>query len=751
MPTRTWQFRAEGVDDVVRGHERIRQSEERLGRSRSRGAGGAGGTYNRSGSAPRGKSPEEKAAEQAARTKIKAAEAATRAEQREVDRRINYERKQRQAHFVEQHRAKQREAKDAAKLTAQMAAIEHRELEKHERESQRRREKRWASAKGMASSAGWGIAGGVAAAGIAAGAAFTGVAAASVRDREAARGRAVALSVAGRGAGEQAVSPDLILADATKTALGVKGTKTADVLASMQKYVQMTGDLAGARGNAKTFAVAARATGSTEEEIAATAATMREKFGITDPEQMRDALARMTFQGKSGAFEMKDASQFFTEMGASGARFGLDKGVGGVATLGGLAQIAMKSAGSGAKASTGVQAMLRQLVAKGGAGKESIKALTGAEVFTDKTHTKTRNVNDVLVDVIKGAGGDQTKLQKIFGDEGMVGASELIKTFNEAANATKKGATETERRAAGEAALRRLLDQTINAGGDWAEVQKDAAAATDTASAQLTTAWETASASVGDALLPAFTKIVTAVAPLAASLKPFAEGLAIVTDRVVGLAKKMGWVEEPAAEQGSSTPGFDLYETSQELSALSEKEKTLGGLSSKDLQRKAELQSKQLDLKDQLLAENPWIDLGEEGGFNLSEDPKAGFEAIMGGLHEDADYVQREKTKGLPHATTMADEAQSASVFGKAMLGTGMMLDNITSGNSLFHDPDQAAREEGAARDARASAARIDPSGSAPADGGANATKDAAGATKDAARALIIAAERLMPKIPGNP
>lgn len=734
MPQRTYTFRADGADAVVRAYKAIAAAKKEAaaaggnvgGAGRIPSAGGAaGGSYQRSASAPRGQSPEVIAAKEAARTKARLA----KEEERAIAQRLSYERRQRQQHFVAQTREAERlektktkvaareannRARDAQRLNQQMAAIEQRDMAEHMRHREKqaaRWRQRAASAGGAISGAAWGLAGGVASAGIAAGSAFASVAGASLRERLAAKDQAIALSNAGRASGQAGVGGDALLADATRVALQVKGTKTADVLTAQQKYVQMTGDLAGARSNAKTFAITARATGASEEDIAATAATMREKFGITDPTEVRNALGTMVGQGKSGAFELRDASQYFTELGAAGARFGLDKGKEGVATLGGLAQIAMKSAGNGAKASTGAQAMLRQLVAKGGAGKESIKALTGADVFTDSTHSKTRDVKDVLVDVIGGAKGDQTKLQKIFGDEGMVGASALVTAYNSASNAN--GGDAAAKRAAGEEAVRKMLDETINAAGDWKDVLTDYAAATDTAGATLTQAWEKMSSEVGDALAPAFTKVVTAIAPLAGQLKPFAEGLAIATDRVVGLAKKMGWLDEEAPEEQTTVPKAELYNTNAELKTLEAKEKQLGGLTPADQNKKAELQAKVLSLKDRLLSEDPSLTL--PGGAGVAYDPlnpnadpvaagsefqfgkgalrppdtRSALDRILSG--EDIESRDEQKAwygRGPKHATTMRDEYNNADMFGKATIAGGWMLDNVLNGDSPFKSPD---------------------------------------------------------------
>jgi hypothetical protein len=344
------------------------------------------------------------------------------------------------------------------------------------------------------------------------------VAGASTRQRLSNEQKALALSKAGRGAGEKAVDPKTLLREAEAVAGAVKGTEASNVLDAQQKFVAMTGDLKQARALSKTFALTARASGGSEEDMASAMATLRDKFGITDEAGMQDAMAKLIFQGKKGSFEMSDLAQYATEMGAAGARFGLDKGAKGAATLGGLAQIARMSTGSGAEASTGVMAMLRQLTAQS----DRVKKLTGAEVFTDKTRTKARDIQDVLVDTIAGAQGDQVKLQKIFGEEGMKGASRFISTYNEAQNALGPNATAEERKTAGSKAVKGLMDEFINAPGDWSEVQKDADLQSTSTLDSLTSSWESTKNIFGEALAPAVEAMVAVFESSTSSVEAFA-------------------------------------------------------------------------------------------------------------------------------------------------------------------------------------------------------------------------------------
>lgn len=301
----------------------------------------------------------------------------------------------------------------------------------------------------------------------------------------------------GGGAPDQAAA---LLANAEKTAKSVTGTKTEDVLAGQQKIVAMTGSLELAKSSGRDMATAARATGASEEDIGSLIATLNTKFGMTDPNEIKQAIAMAIQQGKSGAFEMRDAAGYMSEMGAAGQRFGLDKGGSGFAKLGAMAQVARASTGSGAEAATGVQAMMRQLISKS----DDIKKMNGGEsvVFKDKGKTQTNDIVDVIANTLKATKGNKGKLQEVFGDEGMKGASGFITAFNDAANALGKNATEAERLAAGEAAVRAMFASATNAGSRWGDVVQDAAARTDSSGARMTTAWETIVTAVGSRVAP---------------------------------------------------------------------------------------------------------------------------------------------------------------------------------------------------------------------------------------------------------
>jgi Phage-related minor tail protein len=339
------------------------------------------------------------------------------------------------------------------------------------------------------------------------------------------------LAISARGAGEKAADPTALQREFENTAIGTPGISANDVAAGTQLYVSKTGDLATARSMQHTFATVASATGSEYADIAGSAADIAQKFDIKGVEAMQQAFATLTFQGKKGAFELKDAASYFSEMASAAQRFGVGSGPKALATLGGLAQIARTATGSAAEASTAVQDMFAELVAKS----DTIKKKHGVDVFDDQG--KARDVRDVLTELIGHTGGadlakKKSELQHIFGTRGSRAVSPLISAFSEAALATK--GDDEKKVSEGMKAVRVSLEDAITAPGTWKDVIEDDAAAQRTVSAQLTAAWEELKAKTTEQLTPALVTIAPKLAGLVTALDPAITAFGLLVDAATG-------------------------------------------------------------------------------------------------------------------------------------------------------------------------------------------------------------------------
>ena len=610
MPSIVYRFVEDGAEDVARAFQTVKKSATEAQRAQR--------TYNRESTSRAAKSPQQDAHVKA---RDKHEREQTRIKEREEKKRQRIEeqsakRSARLAERAEEHKRK------LAIATTQRALRDSQAAERKQRQAMfaRRQHMSRMSAAVVGSVVGSLAMGGLGMAAKGANA-LVDLGGSAVRQRLDTKQLAIELSKSGRGAGQEAVSADLLLRDAERTAGKVTGTKAADVLQAQQKYVAMTGNLGEARGYGDMFAQMARASGSKESDIAATAATLQQKFGIKSEDEMKSALANLMLQGKAGAFEMSDASSYLQEMGAAGARFGLGEGAGGVKKLGALSQLARSSTGSGAEASTAVQAMLTDITEKSGL----IKKVGKTDVFTDKTHTKTRAIEDIMADIMKGTGGDKAKLGSIFGERGMRGASSLIEAFNKGAEAAGKGASEAEKLAAGEKAMRKLFDDTVSAGGDWGEVLKDASAQSQSALDRLGSGWESFTAKMGTALDPAVNALADAAPQLVEAMAPLIDvtaQLATAFSDVIILLQRAGILA--ADKSGDETPEERISKSAKRLAELDQIQSNGGKLTTKQKMERARLLDDKLGAEQDLMAAHPELAAINKGDASLSATKKKG-------------------------------------------------------------------------------------------------------------------------------
>lgn len=471
---------------------------------------------------------EAKAAERAAAAKQRASEksakqteaAAARAAKREADAKVREAARAqkhvdriRDRHFADEQRRHEREQRDLARKEAAARS-------RAERERASKRKQSFGVLKDLAGGAFLGT--------VASGAALIGAAAKESIDLQEAAAR---IAISARGPGEQARDATQLRRSFEQTAIRSPGVKASEVADAVARFVSLTGDLDTALSSQDVFATTAVATGSNIGDIAETAASLSQQFDITGLEDMRGALAALTFQGKAGSFELKDAAAQFQKLAAAGAAFGLDRGVKGAKTLGGLTQIARSGTGSAEEAATAVMAMFAQLT-----GKQKELKTAGVDVF-DKSG-KARNVGDILIESISKVGGaDMAKkkagLFKIFDREGMKAVNPLLTKYSAAFQGAE--GSDADKTAAGIAALRAEIERSINAPGEWADVVEDAALAQKSASAQLSTAWESIKAKTADALLPAFAKLAEKLGGKESMLDPFIEAVGLAAEALVGL------------------------------------------------------------------------------------------------------------------------------------------------------------------------------------------------------------------------
>lgn len=432
--------------------------------------------------------------------------------------------------------------------------------------------------------------------------------------------KATRVSIGARGAGEAGVDPKLLASEWFAITQDVKGV-TADALGdAAAKYVGMTGDLKTARSSMRDFALAAQASGANVEDVAGTAAAISQQFGITDPGQIREVLASLIGQGKAGAFELKDAASLFPSLAAAGASFGLNKGVGGVKTLGGVVQIARQATGSGEVAATNVQAMLTAL--KTNADKLQ---LAGTKVYEGTgANKKVRDLPTIIAEMIAKTGGtDLAKknagLTDILTATGFRAIAPLVTQYQDMFKQSS-GKTDAARQADAQDRLLTSIRESIDAAGDWSEVVKDAATAGSTSSARMTAAWERLTGGVASRVLPRLLSMAEKLTSADGAIDLFVSGLGLAVGAVEQLkdfvnaitgnntknAEKSYWTNE-AARDRQRAAGLQ-----QELQGIQMSPEAIKSLEKTDPEELKRRRAKAQDLRNK-------IDLAE-GMANFEEE-----------------------------------------------------------------------------------------------------------------------------------
>lgn len=516
MPKINYEFVPTGLGDLLSAIRTAEQATARMRTSASKPMPGAGGMPG--GGAGKGGGGGYKADPEMERywkAQVKAAEQGGKALQREHDR--QYKEKERAA--ARDAALKAREVKGLERYHARVDQISERNFQRRvARQEKEAKAKERARAKAEAESKGGGgfgmMAGGMLAAGLAykAVSMVAGVVVNATREAIALQESTNRLSINARQAGQDFVDPHELRRDFQAAALANPGQSAQAISDALQSFVSLTGDLKVGRESAGTFATVASATGAQVSDVAQAAASIFNQFGLKTKAEMQDVLASLTFQGKTGAFELRDAASQFQRLAAAGASFGLT-GTKGVKTIGGLAQIARTGTGSAEQTTTAIENIFSNLVAK-----SALLKGEGVDVF-DKSG-KTRDVTDVLIDAIVKAGGSDFEkkgqtLQKVFGDQGIRGVRPLLAKYQAAFQGVRnEGGSEQAAAAAGLKKLREEIDKSVNAPGSWEEVMMDAARAQTDFSAQWALQGERINAVIGDKILPVFEKVAPKVLEL---------------------------------------------------------------------------------------------------------------------------------------------------------------------------------------------------------------------------------------------
>jgi TP901 family phage tail tape measure protein len=181
------------------------------------------------------------------------------------------------------------------------------------------------------------------------------------------------------------------------------GVFRTDLLRGFETVVEKSGDFDFATNVIGKLGTAAIGLEGDMSDLGELAAALRVSFGA-GPDKISKFFDILTAQGDKGQVTLKNLARISEEVFGKAAGFGI-KGERGVNALSALIQT---SSGSADERKTIINTLLTEFIAK----REKIKKQTGVDTLDKKGNIK--NPADLVKAIIKGTGGDITKLQGLF-------------------------------------------------------------------------------------------------------------------------------------------------------------------------------------------------------------------------------------------------------------------------------------------------------------------------------------------------
>jgi hypothetical protein len=574
----------------------------------------------------------------------------SRTEQRiakERERSMAYVARIRDKHFADEERRHQQGVRSAVRAGEAKGRAQHRLEQQFRERTQRGRSGTLGRIGGEMKGAALGGAAAIGALGV-------GVGGAAVKDAYALQSAANRISINSRKSGEKFIDATTLRKEFEATALASGGTvKGEQVADAVSRYITMTGDIKSARQLQGTFATVATATDADIGAVAETAAAISEQFKINGIEEFRESLALLVAQGKSGAFELKDAATQYQRLAASAGSFNIGTGVEAVKTLGGLTQIARSATGSPESAATAVENLFTNLKLKADdlAGED-------VDIYTrDKkgNATGTRKVQDIIADMVQKVGGSDIdvkneKLAKYLGEQGIRSVNPLIAEFTRTFHDTK--GNEKAKSAAGRTAVEAMIQRFTNVPGSWQDVEVDAQQAKAGPGAKFSAMWDKVTAAAGEKLLPVLDRMLDTFEVTEGAVDTFVGTLEVLLEMLQAFGQAMGILKNPMEnkEYRKRQEENRIKKIDKQISELPSEEKAMALAATGDLQGAMEIGAK---------INSPEVIL-QQGRLN---NDKALAQSRIAALNNV------EKSLGTSEA--VGYNAKSAGGFAEAYLGMG--------------------------------------------------------------------------------
>lgn len=199
------------------------------------------------------------------------------------------------------------------------------------------------------------------------------------------------------------------------------GVAREELLAGTAGFVSLTGDIDGASAAIEIFAKVSKASGASLQDIAGTAASLRQNLQI-DPADFEQAFSTLLAQGKAGAIELRELSTLMAGVAPQFTQFGA-KGTDALAELGAALQLTRQGFGTAAEAGTGLRSLMTSLSRRADRFERA-----GVKMFDvgEDGVKRFREFSDIIEQIgASDLARDPTLLTKAFG------SAEAVRAFNE--------------------------------------------------------------------------------------------------------------------------------------------------------------------------------------------------------------------------------------------------------------------------------------------------------------------------------
>ena len=174
------------------------------------------------------------------------------------------------------------------------------------------------------------------------------------------------------------------------------GLSRQEVAATATSLINLTGDIDFTLSSMRVLADANAATGASMEDLAGLAFSLKESFGLVEPEELAQGLSAIITAGKEGAIPLGEMSVILQQLSASFKDVG-GLGKGGAADLAAALQVLRPAFGTAAEAGTGLQSMMTALKKKSvDLAKNGIQVFEKDAATGEKTFRGLRSILDDL-------------------------------------------------------------------------------------------------------------------------------------------------------------------------------------------------------------------------------------------------------------------------------------------------------------------------------------------------------------------